>query len=69
MVNVVLLKLVDGSVAVEWQLWMVLLAGGVLFRLELMVLSLMSLDLWLVAKWCWLWVSVLLVGMWVVGVG
>ena len=70
MVNVVLFKLVDGSVAVEWQLWMVLLAGGVLFRLELVVLSLMmSLGLWIVARWCWLWVSVLLVGMWVVGVG
>ena len=44
---------------------MALLAGGVLFQLELMMLSLMSMDPW----WCWLWVSVLLVGMWVVGVG
>ena len=54
---------------------MTLVVGGVLFGLGLLVLSLMSiirlckLDLWLVAVWCWLWVSVLLVGMWVVGVG
>ena len=47
---------------------MVLLAGGVLFRLELVVLSLMSLGLWVVARCCGLWVSVLLVGIWVVGV-
>ena len=52
-----------------------MVAGGVLFELELVVLSLMSiirlckLDLWLVAVWCWFWVSVMLVGMWVVGVG
>ena len=40
--NVVLLKLVVWSVAVGWQLWMALVFGGVLFKLELVVLSLMS---------------------------
>ena len=73
--SVVLFKLVVRSVAVGWQLWMALVFGGVLFKLELVVLSLVSvirlckLGLWLVAVWCWLWVSVMLVGMWVVGVG
>ena len=75
MVTVVLFKLVVRSVAVGWQLWMALVFGGVLFKLELVVVSLMSiirlckLELWLDAVWCWLWVSVMLVGMWVVGVG
>ena len=58
--NVVLLKLVVRSVAVGWQLWMALVFGGVVFKLELVVLSLMSvirlckLGRWLVAVWCWL---------------
>ena len=59
--NVVLFKLVVRSVAVGWQLWMALVFGGVLFKLALVVLSLMSvvrlckLGRWLVAVWCcWL---------------
>ena len=75
MVTVVLFMLVVRSVALGWQLRMALVVGGVLFKLELVLLSLMSvirlckLGLWLVAVWCWLCVSVMLVGVWVVGVG
>ena len=76
MVNAVLFKLVvRSSVAVGWQLWMALVVGGVLFKLELVVVSLMAvgklckLVLWLVDVCCWLWVSVMLVDLWVVGVG
>ena len=58
--NVVLFKLVIRSVAVGWQLWMALVFGSMLFKLELVVLSLVSvirlcrLGRWLVAVWCWL---------------
>ena len=54
---------------------MVLIFGGVLFELALVVLSLSSvgglcrLGRWSVAECCWLMVSVLSIGMWVVGVG
>ena len=55
MANVVLFKLVVRSVAVGWQVWIALVVGGVLFKLELVVVSLMAivrlckLVRWLVA--------------------
>ena len=69
-----LFMLVFRSVAVGWQWWMALVFGGVLSKLALVALSLMSvgrlcrLGRWLVAECCWLKVSVLSLGMWVVGV-
>ena len=54
---------------------MALVFGGVLFKLALVVLSLTSvgrlcrLGRWFVSECCWLKVSVLSLGMWVVGVG
>ena len=73
--NVGLFILVVRSVAVGWQWWVALIFGGVLFKLALVVLSLTSvgrlcrLGRWSVAECCWLKVSVLSLGMWVVGVG
>ena len=55
-----LFMLVFRSVAVGWQRWMALVFGGVLFKLALVVLSLMSvgrlcrLGRWLVVECCWL---------------
>ena len=72
--NVGLFMLVVRSVAVEWQWWVALIFGGVLFKLALGVLSLTSvgrlcrLGRWSVAECCWLRVSVLSLGMWVVDV-
>ena len=74
MANAVLFKLVVRSVAVGWQVWIALVAGGVLFKVELVVVSLMvsvglfKLNSRLVAMWCWLWVSLMVEGMWVVSV-
>ena len=63
-------KLVARLVAVGWQLWMALVFGGVLFKLELVVLTRMAvvrrlceLGRWLVA------VSVWSIGVWVIGMG
>ena len=73
--SVIWFKLVARLVAVRWQLWMTLVFVGVLFKLALVVLSLASvcrlcrLGRWSVAECCWLMVSVLSLGMWVVGVG
>ena len=71
--NVGLFMLVVRSVAVGWQWWVVLIFGGVLFKLALVVLSLTSVGRLCrcgsVAECCWLKVSVLSLGMWVVGVG
>ena len=73
--NVGLFMLVVRSVAVGWQWWVALIFGSVLFELALVVLSLTSvgrlcrLGRWSVAECCWLMVSVLSLGMWVVGVG
>ena len=58
--NVGLFMLVVRSAAVGWQWWVALVFGGVLFKLALVVLSLMSvgrlcrLGRWLVAECCWL---------------
>ena len=71
----VLFMLVVSSVAVGWQWWMALIFGGVLFKLALVVLSLMSVGRLCrlcrcsVDGCCWLMVSVLSLGMWVAGVG
>ena len=73
--NVGLFMLVVGSVAVGWQRWAALIFSGVLFMMALVVLSLTSvgrlcrLGRWSVAECCWLKVSVLSFGMWIVGVG
>ena len=73
--SVGLFTLVVRSVAVGWQGWVALIFGGVLFELALVVFSLSSvgglcrLGRWSVAECCWLMVSVLSLGMWVVGVG
>ena len=73
--NVGLFMLVVRSVAVGWQWWVALIFGGVLLKLALVVVSLTSvgrlcrLGRWSVAECCWLKVSVLSLGMWVVGVG
>ena len=73
--NVGLFMLVVRSVAVGWQWWVALVFGGVLFELALVVLALTSvgrlcrLGRWSVAECFWLMVSVLSLGMWVVGVG
>ena len=73
MADDVLFKLVVRSVAVGWQLWIVLVVGVVLVRMELMVLSLLGsvvlfkLDCRLVAVCCWVWESLMMEGMWFVG--
>ena len=52
-----------------------LMVGVVLFGMELVVVSLMvsvrlfKLDRRLVAVWCWLWMSLMVEGIWFVGVG
>ena len=72
--NVGLFALVVVSVALGRLWWVALGLGGVLFELALMSLSLSSvgrrrgLGRWAVAECCWLMVSVLSLGRWVVGV-
>ena len=75
MAKVMLFKLVVSSVAEGWQVWISLVIGGVLFKVELVVVSLMvSVRLFrlgrrLVAEWCWLCVSLMVEGMGFVGEG
>ena len=74
MADDVLFKLVIRSVAVGWQLWIALVVGVVLVGMELMVLSLLGsvvlfkLECRLVAVCCWVWESLMMEGMWFVGV-
>ena len=56
-------------------MWIALVVGGELFKMELVVVSLMvsvrlfKLDRRLAAVWCWFWMSVMVEGMWFFGVG
>ena len=74
MADDVLFKLELRSVAVGWQLWIALVDGVVLFGMGLMVLSLLGsvvlfkLDCRLVAVCCWVWESLVMEGIWFVGV-
>ena len=68
MADDVLFKLVIISVAVGWQLWLALMVGVVLFGMELVVVSLVvSVKLFKLDRR--LWVSLVVEGIWFVGVG